>query len=226
LWTQDSAEIFIGPEDASRVLHLGVSAGGATYDALAVGKDPEATAWGGPWSLAVAANAEGLAFELAIPWSTLTEAGIDKQSLAINLLVNQHDKVERTQVERPRDRIIGEAIVSLGWSGRERCTHLVPLGLGTPKPVAERSYTVRLHFVEPNKSAEPGQRVFDVKIQGRTALESLDIARDIGVLRALSREIEHIQARDTLTLEFLPAVQTLSSETAPIICAIEFREET
>src|SRR5207253_3925738 len=90
-WTDDSFEVFLSDRDGNRVVHLGVSASGAHYDALATGTEAEDKAWNGVWKSAVAADASGLSFELAIPWKTLEEAGLKKDRLAINVQINQKD---------------------------------------------------------------------------------------------------------------------------------------
>src|SRR5690242_21478543 len=57
------------------------------------------------------------------------------------------------------------------------------------------AYTLRLHFFEPY-SLSPGQRVFDIKLQGATALAGYDIAGDAGdgakaTQQTLTRSEEH-----------------------------------
>ncbi len=67
-----------------------------------------------------------------------------------------------------------------------------------------RNYTVRLHFAEP--VAEPGQRIFDVRVQDRTVLAGLDIAAETGGIdRGLTRVLNGINVRDTLKIELIPA---------------------
>jgi hypothetical protein len=63
-----------------------------------------------------------------------------------------------------------------------------------------KSYTVRLHFLEPEKLSE-GTRIFDVYLQNQLALEMLDIARETrGHQRALVKEFKGIQISDTLEI--------------------------
>jgi len=76
---------------------------------------------------------------------------------------------------------------------------------GEQTPVEPLPYILRLHFAELDEVA-PGQRVFDIKIQGRTAVEGLDIAREAGgSRRALSKDF-HLTADRDLTVEFVPRV--------------------
>jgi hypothetical protein len=55
--------------------------------------------------------------------------------------------------------------------------------------VVEGEYTVRLHFAELAADVKPGQRVFDVLIDGRTVLNGFDIVAETqGCFRATVRE--------------------------------------
>ncbi len=60
------------------------------------------------------------------------------------------------------------------------------------------AYTVRLTFAEPDGRV-PGERLFDVALQGKTVLESLDIAKETGGrMRGLVREFKRIHADDSI----------------------------
>ena len=93
----------------------------------------------------------------------------------------------------------------------------------TPSEVPQteaKSYTVRLHFAELD-NLKPGQRAFDVKLQGEVVLEGLDIVKEAGGRNvALVKEFRDIQGEETIKLEFVP-----HTERAPIISAIEIYEE-
>ena len=70
----------------------------------------------------------------------------------------------------------------------------------------EQTYTVRLHFAE-LEGLEPGERVFDVSIQGKRVLESFDIANEAGgSLRGLVKEFKGISPAGTLELSFTDRV--------------------
>ena len=71
----------------------------------------------------------------------------------------------------------------------------------SPIPTKERSYTVRLYFLEPDDN-RPAQRVFDVSLQGKPVLKELDVAKAAtGNNRAIVREFKGIQASTTMTIE-------------------------
>jgi hypothetical protein len=73
---------------------------------------------------------------------------------------------------------------------------------------------VRLHFVEPD-GAKPGERVFDVKIQGQEVLKDFDIAKEAGGGdRALVKEFT-TQAGKELKVKFVPR------RSAPVLCGLE-----
>ena len=66
-------------------------------------------------------------------------------------------------------------------------------------------YTVELHFIEPNPEAKPGDRTFDVSIQGKKLLERFDIAREAeGPNRGIVRRFEGIAVPRELRIEFKP----------------------
>jgi len=120
---------------------------------------------------------------------------------------------------------MGEALCHLGGRGRSHCVNFVPLGLGTAPVVTPRQFTVRLHLAELDEITEPGQRVFDVKLQGQTVLQRLDVAKEADVRTALVKEFKGVKADDTITLEFVPAGKEVTPSTGPILNAIEVMEE-
>jgi hypothetical protein len=81
---------------------------------------------------------------------------------------------------------------------------------------AARKFTVRLVFAEPNPKATPGDRVFDVAIQGRRVLEGFDVARAAGGPRkVIIREIKGVNVAGGLMIEF----KAVKGE--PILCGVE-----
>lgn len=83
------------------------------------------------------------------------------------------------------------------------------------------TYTVRLYFTAP-EGDKPGQRIFDVQLQGKTVLKSLDItAKTGGTQRALVEEFEHISVTDKLLLELIPTQPNPDATTQPVISGIE-----
>ena len=70
-------------------------------------------------------------------------------------------------------------------------------------PLSAGRYRVELTFVEP--AAQPGERVFDVRANGRAVVKALDIARAAGgTNKALKRSFAVTVANDPLMLGFKP----------------------
>jgi outer membrane protein assembly factor BamB len=101
--------------------------------------------------------------------------------------------------------------------GLKRCT--LPLRDEKDGPA---EYTVRLHFAE-LEDEQPGQRIFDVTLQGEKVLEDFDVAEEAGgVSRAVSREFTGVEVERDLEIELTanhePATAT---DHGPILCAVE-----
>ncbi len=69
---------------------------------------------------------------------------------------------------------------------------------------APRRYRVRLVFCEP-EAVDPGRRLFDVAVQGRTVLTDLDVAREArGPMRPLIKTIQDVNVTDALVIALTP----------------------
>jgi hypothetical protein len=87
----------------------------------------------------------------------------------------------------------------------------------------ERLYTLRLHFAEPDEVA-PGERIFDVRVQGETVLEALDVVAEAGGrYRGLIKEVRGVKVSDELTLKLSPSSSALRKEA--ILSGIEIQAE-
>jgi len=108
-------------------------------------------------------------------------------------------------------------------------------GMDAPKPIlklympktpeedaAARPYTVRLCFAEPD-DVQPGERVFDVAIQGTMVLKGFDIAREAGgPRRTVVKEFKGIALEQTLQVTLTPGP---GKELGPVLCGIEIVAE-
>lgn len=233
VWDDDSFEVFLSDDHSGAVVHLGVSASGARYDALADGATdkPEDRKWNADWKSHVAADDAGLVIQFAIPWKTIEAAGLKKDRLSVNLQMNQKD----TSGESPRSPgkpwnpkdtgTSGEALSYLGITGRSHCVNFAPLGLDSPPKIEPRHFTVRLHFAEPD-DIKPGQRVFDVKLQDKTVLKGFDVVKEAGGVRtALVKEFKNVAATETMVLEFVAPGKEPTSSSASILSAVEVFDE-
>jgi len=107
------------------------------------------------------------------------------------------------------------------WVAASGAKGLKELTLALEKDAKEeRLYTVRLHFVEPD-GLKPGERVFDVLLQGKVVLKDFDIAKEAGGAdRALVREFREVAAKKELKVGF----KARSSES--VLCGIEVAPAT
>ncbi len=91
------------------------------------------------------------------------------------------------------------------------------------RPGAAHKYTVRLHFMEPDDVA-PGERVFGVSVQGKPAIEGLDVVREAGGMnRSLVKEITGLEATDQIVVDFAPAAN--SKVPAAVLSGVEVQIE-
>lgn len=88
-----------------------------------------------------------------------------------------------------------------------------------PTEMEDRFYTVRLYFAEPD-DLKPGERVFDVTLQGRNVLDDFDIVKEAGEPRTgIVREFRSIRVDDELRLSFK------ASKGGAVLCGIEIVAE-
>ncbi|MBN2130044.1 MAG: PQQ-binding-like beta-propeller repeat protein [Sedimentisphaerales bacterium] len=114
-------------------------------------------------------------------------------------------------------RSIGIRVCGLPGEKRRKASDARP----TAGPGDERSFAVNLHFVEPDDK-KPGQRVFDVAIEGITVLKDFDIAAEarsshVGIVKKFAG----LRAAEFITITLTP----VAPETETIICGIEIRAE-
>lgn len=86
-------------------------------------------------------------------------------------------------------------------------------------PAPERPYTVVLHFAEPDATVA-GQRVFDIRLQGRAVLSGLDLSARHGPMQAVAYRFAGIRAVDQIRLELEPR-----SPLPPVISGVEILAE-
>jgi hypothetical protein len=104
-------------------------------------------------------------------------------------------------------------IVASGVRGLERLT------LSLDSRTNERSYTVRMYFIEPDR-LPPGQRCFDVSIGGKRVLHRLDVSKEAGGPgRLLMREIKSVRVRRDLTITLKPASDAPVANS--VLCGVE-----
>ena len=105
-------------------------------------------------------------------------------------------------------------ITSSGGNGLIRCS--IPLLGKDDQPAV---YKLRLHFAAAEDD-KPGQRVFDVQIQGEQALDDVDVAaQGDGLL--LTGDIENVEVTGDLVIGLIPKRDKPTPFQTPILSAIE-----
>jgi outer membrane protein assembly factor BamB len=105
----------------------------------------------------------------------------------------------------------------VGASGAKGLTSLtVTLGGDADR---ERTYTVRLHFAEP-EPLTAGQRVFHVGLQGKEVLKDFDVVKEAGgPLRGVVKEFRGVRVKKDLTVTLSP------SAGVPVLGGVEVTAE-
>jgi len=165
----------------------------------------EDAGWNGTWSGAVKMDRDTVTTEMAIPWATLAAVGLNRDALTVKF--DESGKVTPAMIE-----------------AKAQAGYFSPVQVMMPQ-ATPKSCTVRLHFAEPD-DVGPGQRVFDVKLQGRTVLEALDVVKEAGGrFTALVKEFKGVVAKNTLTIELVPRSDELTAATTPILSGLEVMAE-
>ena len=110
----------------------------------------------------------------------------------------------------------------LKWVAASGCKGLRSLTV-TLAPGAQdvKTCTVRLHFCE-LEDVKPGERLFDVALQGKTVLRRFDVAKEAGGrFRTLVREFRGIAVKHDLTVHLTPAPGAKVTE--PVLSGVEIR---
>lgn len=112
----------------------------------------------------------------------------------------------------------------LNWVAASGAKGLMSLSIKlAEKDAAQRKYTLRLHFMEPDE-VQVGERVFSVDVQGQEVLAKLDVAKEAGGRnRSLVKELAGIEVQDRLLIELTPDAQ--SKERAAVLSGVEIQAE-
>jgi len=86
-------------------------------------------------------------------------------------------------------------------------------------------YRVRLLLAD-LENQRPGQRVFDIRLQGRTVCDGFDIIEAAGgAARATALEFRHIEVNDNLVVELVPKAGDTTPSRLPLLQALEIERE-
>jgi outer membrane protein assembly factor BamB len=149
------------------------------------------------------------------PWLEYPPAGGPSPRLAVTTVPPRPDtfRMHLSQVE-------GDG---LKWVAASGARGLRQLTIPVDASSIERRYTIRLYFLEPDRLL-PGQRSFDVAIQGECVLRGLDISRAAGGPgRLLVREIQGVRVRRDLTITMNPSADV--AVPVSVLCGVEIVAE-
>lgn len=86
-------------------------------------------------------------------------------------------------------------------------------------------YTIRLGFAEMD-DVKPGERMFDIAIQGKPLLKGFDVVKEAGGPRkVIIKEFKGVTVNDNLTIDLLPKLRQPTPEQAPILQTVEVVRE-
>ncbi|HQO37123.1 MAG TPA: malectin domain-containing carbohydrate-binding protein, partial [bacterium] len=78
-------------------------------------------------------------------------------------------------------------------------------------------YTVSLGF-SPMAGDKPGQRVFDIRVQGKVVADNFDPAKETaGEQKTIIKELPGISVSNALAVELIPKVESTTKEQAPLL---------
>jgi len=110
------------------------------------------------------------------------------------------------------------------WLYASGCSGLTSLNI--PLVGEEHLYTVRLGFAD-TENSQPGQRVFDIKLQDKLVEKDFDIMRETnGANQAVVKEFKGIEVHDDLRVELVPKVNNPSKAQVPILNSVEIVRES
>jgi hypothetical protein len=214
----DGLDIFVADSAKRTGVHLVLRRGGeatATFGTVETSRKTDPS-WEGPWQSAIRETADGWMAEVALPINTLLESGMDPDRLQLNGMAQSWTASGHQTVFLTDPRYGTKFQSCVGFR------RMAALPAERPQP---RSFTVRLHFAEVG-DLSPGQRVFDVAIQGKTVLENLDVVDQAGGKnRALVKEFQGVVASDQIVIELTPGGQPKGGSPPPLICGVEVVQE-
>ncbi|MCD6360553.1 MAG: PQQ-binding-like beta-propeller repeat protein, partial [Armatimonadetes bacterium] len=213
VWTDESWLVLITDGPRKKYLRLGVALN-SRHDALCnfERRNNVDVKWNGEWRSATAQDADGWTAEMEVPLEVIRSVGLDPDTMRVNVFHFNHTGVGPQQVR---------LVYPSTWTWR-KCYGYKYVVFDRPDEPEPTKYRVTLHFAE-LENLPPGRRVFDIRLQGETVAENFDVAREAGgVLKAVSRTFDDIEAGGTIEIELLP---TGAAQAGPVLNAIEVHEE-
>ena len=177
------------------------------FTSLALVHQPENDSWSySPLTLTKEQRVERVGINFGAPGDRLAANGtlwldypnVGGSSPAVGLKISGP---EQRLFQTHSAMVAGDDLAWVAASGVEGASSVI-VTLNTDSTDADdRGYTVRLVFAEPH-DVKPGQRAFDVSLQGEKVISSLDVAREAGGPRkVVVREFSGIRAGKELTID-------------------------
>ena len=149
-------------------------------------------------------------------WLEYPSAGGSSPSLTVKI-----SPEKPAWFRRHSSQIDGPGLPWVAASGAQGLTSF-DIKLGDADSPARR-YTVRLHFAEPD-DVQPGQRVFDVLLQGERVATDLDVVKEAGGRhRSLVKEFVGQMVAEELEIDFAPRAAAKTPRS--ILCGVEIVAE-
>lgn len=165
------------------------------------------------------------------PWSAKAKPGPDHQTPDLTSILNEllgRPGWKQDQALALIIRGTGKRVATSADGGSKGFPKLIVELDDTPtandtgaasKPVTP--HTVRMVFAEPNATAKPGDRVFDVVLQGKMVFPSLDVVAEAGgPMRAIVRTWKSVPIGDALQIELRP-----KSRLAPVLSGVDISRQ-
>jgi len=113
------------------------------------------------------------------------------------------------------------------WLYASGCSGLTRLTMPMVRPEdGPAVYTVRLSFAD-TVNSRPGDRVFDIRMQGQTVQKAFDIIKAAGGPgKAIVMEYKGIRVDDKLSVELVPSAGKLEETQKPVLQALDITRES
>jgi outer membrane protein assembly factor BamB len=164
------------------------------------------------------------------PWSDKAEPGPDHQTPDLRTILNEilgRPGWKPDQAIALLIRGTGKRVASSADGGEKGSPKLIvelDAAAGAAQNAAGRTpvpYSVRMVFAEPDAAVKPGDRVFDVVVQGETLARDLDIvAQAGGPMRSIAGMWKNVLIGDRLEIELHP-----KGRLAPVLCGVQIARE-
>lgn len=213
LWNEDYFGVTLTDEKNANKLWFAVGPAGGYCEGRTEPGNRTNLKWDGDWKRTVTADAAGWGVEMAIPFETLRQGGVDPMTLRFNCGTQNASNQGRGLAFLMNTQM--SSMIAPWSSPLANCERFASLAFQPSSPEMTRSHLIRLHFADLEMN-EPGHRVFNVALQGVPVLTDFDIAKEAGGARKpLIKEFKDIKGNGEILLSLTPKIGT------PILSGME-----